>query len=393
MRILLVGDYPDDARLGSGKVYHKLREELRALGHECDALLAPEIGARPANMRVRWAAGPWVAERAVRRAFRGRGGYDVVDAAGAEGFGVGVRRALGGYRGVALVARSHGLEHLNYRRMLDDHAAGIAPKPWTRRWWYPLARMSQVAGAARLADRLVVLNPGDRDFAVARGWKPPERVDVVPHGVSERFLADAPPADAPRGRGVLFCGSWDAVKGVDSLVRAMGLLAAEGAAPPLTVLGPGLPAETVLAAFPGEVRANVTIVPRAPEEEVMRHYRAHDALVMPSTYEGFGMVVVEAMSQRLPVVATTVGCAPMLVRDGENGVLVPPRDPEALAAALRRAMGDADLRRRIGDAAHETVRGMTWAATARATVEVYEAALRDRRSNITHRDRPPISGG
>ncbi|HEU0053357.1 MAG TPA: glycosyltransferase, partial [Longimicrobium sp.] len=184
MRILLVGDYPDDPRLGSGKVYHKLREEFRALGHECDTLLAPEIGPRPANARLRWALGPVMAERAVRRAFAERGAYDVIDAASAEGFAIGVRRRLGGYRGVGLVSRSHGVEHLNYARMLDDAAAGLASKPWWRRLWYPAARMSQVAGSARLADRLLVLNPADRDFAVARGWLPSERVEVVPHGVS-----------------------------------------------------------------------------------------------------------------------------------------------------------------------------------------------------------------
>jgi hypothetical protein len=51
MRILLVGDYPADPRLGSAKVYYKLREEFAALGHDCDLLMAAEIGARPANWR------------------------------------------------------------------------------------------------------------------------------------------------------------------------------------------------------------------------------------------------------------------------------------------------------------------------------------------------------
>ena len=379
MKILLVGDYPDDPRLGSGKVYHKLREEFRALGHTCDVLLAPGLGPTPSRSRVRWAVGPALAERAVARAFAERGPYDVIDAASAEGFVIGLRRKLGAYGGVALVSRSHGLEHLNYRRMLDDAGAGLARKPWWRRLWYPAARLSQVAGAARLADRLLVLNPGDRAFAVERGWKPADRVDLVPHGVSRRFLDDAPPPDAPRGAGVLFCGSWDAVKGVDTLVRAYGILAKDDAPPPLTILGPGLPPDAVLAVFPPNVRPHVTVVPRAEEDEVMRQYRAHELLVFPSTYEGFGMVVVEAMSQRLPVVATPVGCAPTLVRDGETGALIPPRDAQSLANAIRRLLADTDLRRRMAERAFEQVRGMTWTATARRTLEVYEAAIRERR--------------
>lgn len=378
MKILLVGDYPDDPRLGSGKVYHKLREEFRRLGHQCDVLLSPQLGARPRVARLRWLVGPVLAERAIARAFHRDGPYDVIDVASAEGAIIGLRRRLRAYRGVALVSRSHGLEHLNFRRMIDDHDWGLVAKPWHRRLWYPAARMSQVALAARLADRLIVLNAGDRDFAVRRGWKPADRVDIIPHGVSQRYLDDAPPPDAPRGRGILFCGSWDTVKGVDYLVNAMALLAQRPDPPRLTVLGPGLPESAVLSAFPEPVRPLVTVIPRADEDVVMRHYREHDLLVMPSTYEGFGMVVVEAMSQRLPVVATAVGGAPALLAEG-RGILIPPRQPEAIAAAVRRLLEDAPLRRRLGDAGHDHVRGMSWTATAERTIACYRAAMETRR--------------
>jgi glycosyltransferase involved in cell wall biosynthesis len=374
MKILLVGDYPADPTLGSAKVYYKLREELAALGHDCDVLMGPDVAHRPTNWRVRQTVSPWLADRAIRRAFRERGPYDVVDVASAEGMVFAARRRAGFGRRPVIISRSHGLEHLNYRRTLDDAADGLIDKPWTRRLYYPVVRLPQVAAAARLADAMIVLNPGDQRFAVDAGWNPAERVHVVPHGVSARFLADAPPPDAPRGGGVLFCGSWDNVKGAPYLARAMSLLAASGDAPRLTILGPGVPEEAVLAGFDDAARPFVRIIPRAPEDEVMRHYREHDVLVACSTYEGFGMVVVEAMSQRLPVVATPVGCAPMLLRDGENGVIVPPRDPAALAGALRRMMADATRRRAMGDRGAETVRGLTWRATAERTLEVYRQA-------------------
>ncbi|HEU4557589.1 MAG TPA: glycosyltransferase family 4 protein [Longimicrobium sp.] len=374
MRILLVGDYPNDPRLGSGKVYHKLREEFAALGHHADVLLTPQLGLRPAAARMRWLVGPLLAQRAVAQAFRRSGPYDVVDVASAEGSVIGLRRRLRGYRGVALVSRSHGLEHLNFRRMLDDHEWGLVAKPWHRRIWYPAARLSQVALAARLADRMIVLNAADRDFALRRGWKPAERIDIIPHGVSQRFLDSAPDPEARRGGGILFCGSWDTVKGVDYLVAAMVLLAERPQPPRLTVLGPGLPEAIVLAAFPEAVRPLVTVVPRADEDEVMRHYREHDLLVMASSYEGFGMVVMEAMSQRLPVVATAVGGAPALLADS-RGILIPPRQPEAIAAAVRRLLDDAVLRRRLGNAGHAHVKGMSWTATAQRTLACYQAAL------------------
>jgi glycosyltransferase involved in cell wall biosynthesis len=376
VKILLVGDYPADPRLGSAKVYYKLREEFAALGHECDLLMAPEIGARPENWRVRQTVSAWLTDAAIRRAFQERGPYDVVDVASGEGWRFALRGTLSRGSIPAIVSRSHGLEHLNYARTVADAADGLIAKPWTRRLYYPTVRLPQVAAAARLADALIVLNPGDRDFAVQHGWKPPAGVHVVPHGVSTRFLADVPESDAVRGAGVLFCGSWDMVKGSPYLARAWGLLADAGDAPPLTVLGPGLPEEGVIDSFPPQARRFVRVIPRAGEDEVMRQYRRHDLLVMPSTYEGFGMVTVEAMSQRLPVVATPVGCAPMLIRDGENGVIVPPRSPDAIASAVRRLMADSALRRRLGDRAAETVVPLTWRATAERTLDVYRTAMR-----------------
>jgi glycosyltransferase involved in cell wall biosynthesis len=145
--------------------------------------------------------------------------------------------------------------------------------------------------------------------------------------------------------------------------------------PRLTVLGPGCAPDAVLGAFPASLRDRVTVVARTGEEGVIDAYRRHDMLVAPSTYEGFGMVVLEAMSQRLPVIATPVGCAPALVADGETGVLVPPRDGAALASAITRLAGDASLRNRLAEAGFQRVRGMTWRATALETLACYERAL------------------
>src|SRR5262245_456218 len=168
MRILLVGDYPPDSRLGSTKVFLKLQEEFRGLKHHCDVLLADDIGRRPVNGHLRQAIGPVAALAAVREAFRKGGPYDVIDVASAEGLWIG---ATGVFRRAAVISRSNGLEHLNYQRMIDDHHHGLLHKPWTRRLFHPMVRLSQVAAAARAADRLLLLNDSDRAFAIAKGWK------------------------------------------------------------------------------------------------------------------------------------------------------------------------------------------------------------------------------
>ena len=98
-----------------------------------------------------------------------------------------------------------------------------------------------------------------------------------------------------------------------------------------------------------------------------------DVVALPSWTEGLPIVLLEAMAHGRPVVATPVGGTPELVTDGETGLLVPPRDPEALAAALRRVLDDPDLARRLGTAARARVaERFTAAEQARRTLAIYD---------------------
>jgi len=98
-----------------------------------------------------------------------------------------------------------------------------------------------------------------------------------------------------------------------------------------------------------------------------------DLVVLPSWTEGLPGVVLEAMAQRRAVVATPVGGTPELVADGETGLLVPPRDPHALALAVGRLLADPDLRRRMGEAGYRRVaHGFTAAAMTRRVLEIYD---------------------
>jgi glycosyltransferase involved in cell wall biosynthesis len=373
LSVLLVGDYPADPTLGSSKVLFKLQEHLRELGHSCEIVFGEEIGG-PRYRQLRQLVAPWRAGHAVARRVANRR-VDVVDVASAEGLWIGTLRRMGSYRRTVYVCRSNGLEHLNYRRMLDDAREGLTAKPWTRRIWYPASRLSQVAVAARLADAMIVLNDRDRQFVLDRGWQPADRVTVVPHGVSDRFLNDDPGAGAPRGAGLLFCGSWDRAKGIDYLVSAFEQMHAAGRREHLTIVGPGVPAENVAGTFNARVRPFVTVVPRVSEDQVMAAYRAHDVLLWPSTYEGFGLVLLEAMTQRLPAVAAPAGCASSLIEDGRTGVIVPARDAGAIAAAAARLMDDPAARVRVADQARRAVASFSWTAAAASTVSVYRCAL------------------
>jgi glycosyltransferase involved in cell wall biosynthesis len=75
---------------------------------------------------------------------------------------------------------------------------------------------------------------------------------------------------------------------------------------------------------------------------------AYDLFLMPSLWEGFGLVLLEAMAQAIPVVGSRVSALPEVVADGETGLLAAPRDVDMLAAHLRRLLADAPLRRHMG---------------------------------------------
>jgi glycogen(starch) synthase len=114
-----------------------------------------------------------------------------------------------------------------------------------------------------------------------------------------------------------------------------------------------------------------------PREGVLRLFRAADASLLPSAWENFPHTVVEALAVGTPVIATRVGGVPEVVRDGENGLLVPAGDQEALAAAIRRFFGEDELRRGLAEAAAASVASYTEeAAFARIEEALAEVARR-----------------
>ena len=118
--------------------------------------------------------------------------------------------------------------------------------------------------------------------------------------------------------------------------------------------------------------ARVRFLGSVPRETVLRLFRASDASVLPSAWENFPHTVVEALAVGCPVIATAVGGVPEVVRDGENGLLMPPGDAAALADAIERFFGDASLRERLRGAAARSVEGYS----EEAVFSAIEAELR-----------------
>jgi glycosyltransferase involved in cell wall biosynthesis len=111
-------------------------------------------------------------------------------------------------------------------------------------------------------------------------------------------------------------------------------------------------------------------------DELVRLYSSAEIGVTASIYEGFGLPAAEAMSCGTPVIATRAGALPEIVGDDAAGILVPPADPRALAAAIKRLLADKPLRQKMGQAARKRIEDFfSWQAAARKTVEVYRELL------------------
>jgi D-inositol-3-phosphate glycosyltransferase len=114
----------------------------------------------------------------------------------------------------------------------------------------------------------------------------------------------------------------------------------------------------------------VEFVGAKDHSQLPTYYSAAEALLMPSDYESFGMVALEAMAAGTPVIASNVGGLAYLVRDGETGYLVPVRDEVALAARMRDILSDGALRERMGQAAHERAQLYDWSCVAEQVLGV-----------------------
>ncbi|MFO1060267.1 MAG: glycosyltransferase [Dongiaceae bacterium] len=197
----------------------------------------------------------------------------------------------------------------------------------------------------------------------------PGRVTLLYHGLDFARFAAPPPrpagadgSDPGRPIALLSVGRAVPKKGLDDLLAALARLP-PGLAWRLVHVGGGpLAAGLKQQAAALGLAERIEWLGAQPQEEVLRRYRAADLFVLASRIaadgdrDGLPNVLLEAQSQRLAVVSTAVAAVPELVIDGETGLLAPPGEPAALAAALARMIGDPALRQRLGEAGFARVR-------------------------------------
>ena len=201
---------------------------------------------------------------------------------------------------------------------------------------------------------------------------------LIPNGVTVRRYENAGPLPGWPGEGgaLGFLGRMDeSRKGLDILLRAFELLAAQRPALRLLVAGPG-DLDDVRSRVPETFRDRLILLGQVSQEDKARFYHSVDVFCAPNTGgESFGVVLIEAMAAGAPIVASDLDAFQFVLRGGRAGELFPAGDPAALAAAASRLLDDPALRVRLSAAATDAVRAYDWPMVARDVVKVYEAVV------------------
>jgi D-inositol-3-phosphate glycosyltransferase len=242
----------------------------------------------------------------------------------------------------------------------------------------------------QFADRIIASTPRDQQQMIDLYDAPADKIAVISPGVDLNLFHPIDPRTAksllgePKDvRSVLFVGRIDPVKGIDVWFKAMAYVVEENPALRgklcVCLIGGDIDEEVPdeelvrLQALKDELGISdlVTFLGRRSQEALPYYYASADVVVMPSLYESFGMVALEAMACGTPVVASDVGGLSFIVHNGETGYLVPDRDPRALADCLSKLLRDPDLRARLGRRGIAVAREYAWPRIADQIESLY----------------------
>jgi D-inositol-3-phosphate glycosyltransferase len=213
------------------------------------------------------------------------------------------------------------------------------------------------------------------------------RMAVIPCGVDLRRFRPINRASARRSLGldsspvVLYVGRLEPLKGIDILIEAMAQLERSDAL--LLIVGGDAEAESELRRLQAQAIAlglekRVRFIGAVQQSDLPRYYSAADVCVVPSYYESFGLVAVEAMACATPVVASRVGGLASTVSDGETGYLIPWRCPEPFAERIDLILSNDELRKNLGLAARRSMRRYGWERVTASLAAEYSRMWQER---------------
>lgn len=213
-------------------------------------------------------------------------------------------------------------------------------------------------------DHYVAVSENLKQQTIEKGIARPEKISVIYHGVDLKSFDYVPCKDKDKLKRELelkhdvsvigTMGRLDTQKGISFLLMAASIILKLFPETIFLVVGDG-PLKPQLEKLSQDLNISNKVLFTGWIDDVPNILSVMDIFCLPSLWEAFGIVLVEAMAMRLPIVAANVEGIPEVMKDGETGILVPPKKPEALAAAIMKLLKDKTLARQMGEAGRKRV--------------------------------------
>lgn len=380
MKILLTIHHHLDRNTGAPGATLRLGEEYQKLGHEVhyysfdclprklpeklESVLFPEFLASHISTLCQQQS------------------LDIVDASTGDAWMWAKIRRISEHNCPTLVTRSHGLEHIMHLENLEEARVGNLHLSWKYPIYHGGFRLWEVANSLRGADLSLFGNHRDLEYAVEKLGVDAQRARLFANGIPAEFL-NLPFEPTPDAEDAVIriaqVASYIPRKGIHYGVPALNNILDRYPQVKVSCLGTGCSAAEVLADFAPAVRDRVAVVPSYSHETLPDLLRGHHIKLFPTLSEGFSLALVDAMVCGLAPLTTTTPGPMEIVRDGCNGILVPPRDTQAIVTALEQLITDRPYLEKLRRNAYATAQKYSWEKIASNNLTLYETALAEKR--------------
>jgi glycosyltransferase involved in cell wall biosynthesis len=277
-----------------------------------------------------------------------------------------------------LITQSHGLEHIVHEQCLEEHTRGNVKLSWKYPIYHGGIRLWEVQQSLHYSDLVFMLNKNDAEYAVRELGINPDKIHVIANGISDSFLnlsVDFSPETLSELISIAQVGSYISRKGtyygkqalIDILSRYPNLR--------ISFFGTGCREEQVHRDFPEFLHSRIKVYPSYNNSELIDLLSNHQILLFPSLSEGFPLALLEAMACGLAPISTDIPGPTEVLTHEKNGLLVPPRNSQAIIDALEQLLQDKTQLNNLRINAYKTAQNYTWKRISEERIGIYKSML------------------
>lgn len=364
LKILMASGVPKRREGGVAAIIYNLGRELEKFGHQVTYIFQEDL-VEPGSVSQRFSElifslrlGKYIAKN--------REKFSIVNLHAPTGFPYGIRRRWHRSAGYPpYVMTLHGLEERRVHVMSREVKKGRA---WnyslSNRLWQRFYHQPRFRWCIRTADGAHTYSRDVWTTLQLKYGLNADRVAYIPSGVEPRFFISREYHSGEKLK-LLYAGTWLDQRGIFYIRDALRTVAPKLPGLTMTFAGCGVPAEEIHQFFGPELAGRIIVRPVIAAEKMQELYAEHDVFLFPSLMEGLPGVLLEAMATGMPVITTETCGMPDVVEHEFNGLLVPPADAAAIEESVLRLARSVDLRKKLGEAARETMKRYTWERAAR----------------------------